>query len=138
MDLAVGATVLLPPLFIDGDLNHDGKRIRVTAEGPSGKYRIFSSDATGTKVLYFLTASGMIDWISEYFPSVWDEGTRLWEGYRPTEAEFDELIRLIAGRFEKTMADPKKWAMYQHAAVLGRIGECEAHNMLFFKLRSAD
>ena len=135
---AVGATALLSPVFIDGNFNRDGKKIRVTVEEPAGKYQIFSRDESDSKALYFLTASGMIDHTSEYFRDEWNEETRKWEIHRPTEAELDEAIPLIAERFEKDLADPKMWVKYQHAAVLNRIGECETHNTPVRKLREEE
>ena len=135
---AVGASVLLQPVFDGGNFNRDGKRIRVTVEKPIGKYLIFSRDEGDDKQLYFLTASGMIDHTREYFRDVWDDETHKWVNYRPTEAEFDEVLPLVAERFEKDMADPTKWAKYQHAAALNRIGECDEHNEPVRKLRDEE
>ena len=138
MNPAVGATVLLPPVFDGGDFNRSEKRIRVTAETPIGKYRIFSRDEGDSTALYFLTASGMIDRTREYFRDEWDDDKRKWVNHLPSEAELDEVISLVAERFEKDMADPAKWAKYQHAAVLNRLDECDAHNAPVRKLRDAE
>ena len=134
----VGANVLMTPVFDDMNFNRTGKKIRVAVEEPAGKYRLFSREEGGDNTLYFQTASGMIDRTSGYFRDVWNEETRKHESYRPTETELDELLPQIAERFEKDMADPTKWAMYQHAAVLNRIDECEAHNVPVRELRNAE
>ena len=135
---AVGATVLIPPVFIDGNFNRDGKRIRVTVEEPAGKYQLFSREEFDKKALYFLTASGMIDRTAEYFSDEWNDVSLKWENHCPIETEMDEVIGLVAERFEKDMADPVKWAKYQHAAVMNRIAECEAHNEPVRELREEE
>ena len=113
----VGANVLMTPVF--DDMN-------------------FNRDENDSKMFYFLTASGRIDRLDGYFNSVWNEQTRKWESYRPTEADIDGVIPKIAERFENDMADPAKWAMYQHAAVLNRLDECEAHNIPVRQLRDEE
>ena len=134
----VGTNVLMPPVFDGGNFNRNIKRIRVTVEEPAGKYELFSREEFENKALYFLTASGMIDRTKEYFRDVWNDETRKWENHRPTESELDEIIPLIAERFDKDLADPVKWAKYQHAAVLNRIEECEAHNAPIRNLREEE
>ena len=134
-DLLIGARVLMPPVFIDGNFNRDGKRIYVKVEEPVGKYQLFTHEKDGNESLYLMTASGMIDKTAEYFRDDYNEETHKWENHRPTEAELDAVIPLIAEKFEKDMADPKMWAKYQHAAVLDRIAECDAHNAPVRELR---
>jgi hypothetical protein len=68
----VGTSVLMMPVFDDGNYNRSGKKIRVAVEEPIGKYRIFSHEEYGSKELYFLTASGRIDRTSTYFRDEWD------------------------------------------------------------------
>lgn len=135
---AVGSTVLMTPVFDDGNFNRTGKKIRVTVEEPAGKYQLFSRDEFDTKAFYFLTASGMIDHTSEYFRDEWNEETRKWEKHRPTETEFDEVIAKIAEQFELDLANPAKWTKYQHAAVVNRLDDCEAHNVPVRAAREAE
>ena len=136
---AVGAAVLLAPVFgSDGNYNRNGNRIRVTVEEPAGKYLLFSRDEFEKKAIYFLTASGMIDHTRQYFQDEYNEETRKWEDHRPTEAELDEVLPLIAERFERDMADPAMWAKYQHAAVLNRLEECDGHNIPVRRLREEE
>jgi len=137
-DLLVGTNVLMMPVFDDGNYNRAGKRIRVTVEEPAGKYQLFSHDENGDKALYFMTASGRIDRTSEYFRNEWDEQQHKYVNIVPTEAEFDEVIPQIAEAFERDMADPAKWAKYQHAAVVNRLDECEAHNIPVRQLRAEE
>ena len=125
----VGKNVLMPPVFADHNFNHDGKKIRVTVEEPIGKYQIFSREEFEKKEHYFLTASGMIDRTSQYFRDVWNEETHKWENHLPTEAELDEIVAKVAERFEQDLADPAKFSLYQHAAVVNRLDECEKHNI---------
>ena len=124
----VGTNVLMPPLFDDMLLNRDGKKIRVTVEEPIGKYPIYSHEENGEKVLYFLTASGRITHIWDYFANEWDDQLHKYVSVRPTEAEFDETMRHVSERFEHNMADRKRYVLYQDAAVLNRLDDCEAHN----------
>jgi len=135
---AIGASVLMTPVFDDGNFNRTGKKIRVTVEEPIGKYQLFRREENGSKALYFLTASGRIDRTAEYFRDEWNEQNRKWVNTRPTEAELDEVIPQIAERFESDMAVPTRWAKYQHAAVLNRLDECEAHNAPVRELRNAE
>lgn len=137
-DRAVGTNVLMPPVFNDGNFNREGRRIRVTVEEPAGKYQLFSRDDGEDKALYFLTASGRIDSTREYFRDEWNEESRKWESHLPTETELDEVLPLIAAQFERDMADPVKWAKYQHAAVVNRLGDCEAHNIPVRKQRDEE
>ncbi|MDR1704622.1 MAG: ssDNA-binding domain-containing protein [Clostridiales bacterium] len=130
-----GTGVLMTPLFIDGNFNRENKKIRVTAEEPIGKYRIYSHDEGGDKYLYILAASGHIDRLSTYFRMVWDGKQHKSVDYRPSEAEIDAIFVKAAVIFESSLANPKEWAMYQYAAVLDRIGECEAHNAPVRELR---
>ena len=139
----IGAGVLMTPVFDDGNFNRSGKKIRVAVEEPAGKYKLYSQvsndgNYNADKSLYFLTASGMIDRTAQYFRDEWNEETHKWENHRPTEAELDEIIGLVHEQFEKDMADPKMWAKYQHAAILNRIPECEAHNVPVRKLREEE
>ena len=134
----VGSVILMTPVFDEGNFNRTGKRIRVTVEEPAGKYQLFSRDEFNTKMFYFLTASGRIDRLDGYFNSVWNEQTHKRESYRPTEADIDEVIPKIAERFESDMADPTKWALYQHAAVLNRLDDCETHNNPIRELRNEE
>jgi hypothetical protein len=133
---AVGASVLMTPVFDAMNFNRNGKKIRVTVEEPIGKYPMYSRDENGDKTLYFLTASGRIDRTAGYFQDEWSEETRKYVNYRPRSSEFDEVLRQVAGLFEKDMAEPTQWAKYQHAAVLNRLDECEAHNAPVRKLRA--
>jgi len=133
----VGSNVLMTPLFNNMNLNREGKRIRVTVEEPVGKYQLFSRTEHGKKALYLLTASGRIDRFSEYFRKQWDEQSKEWMDIHPTEEQLDEVIIQIAQQFEQDMADPEKWVKYQHAALLDRIDECEAHNAPINELRKA-
>jgi hypothetical protein len=133
--LLIGANVNLIPVFMDGNFNRENKRIRVKVEEPIGKYQLFSHEEHGDKVLYFMTASGRIDRASQYFRDEWNEETHKWENYRPSELELDDVIPKIAARFESDLSDPTAWAMYQHAAVVNRLDECEAHNIPVRKLR---
>jgi|GEM_PF-889374 len=134
----VGAGVLMTPVFDGGNFNRTGKKIRVTVEEPIGKYQIYSREINDNKQLFFLTASGRIDRTSEYFRDEYDEEAHKWVNVRPTEAEFDEVIPLIAAQFESDMADPTKWAKYQNAAVVNRLDDCEAHNVPVRELRNAE
>jgi len=134
----VGSVILMTPVFDDGNYNRSGKKIRVTVEEKAGKYELFSREENDKKVLYFLTASGRIDRTAGYFRDEWDEQARKWVNARPTEAEFDEVLPKIAEQFDLDMADPTKWAKYQHAAVLNRLDECEAHNIPVRKLRDEE
>ncbi len=124
----VGNNVLMTPVFDDGNYNREGKRIRVTVEEPAGKFEIFSRERNGVKMLYFLTASGKIDGTGTYIRDVYDQQARDYVNARPTEAELDEALSKVPEAFALAMADPEKWALYQHAAVLDRLDECEAHN----------
>ena len=128
-DLLIGARVLMMPVFDDGNFNRDGKRIYVKVEEPVGKYQLFTQDKDGDEALYFMTASGRIDRTAQYFNDDWDEETRKYVNHRPTEEELDGLIAKVQERFEQDISDPTKWAMYQHAAVLNRLDECETHNI---------
>jgi hypothetical protein len=139
----VGAGVLMTPVFDDGNFNRSGKKIRVMVEEPAGKYKLYSRESNdgnynADKALYVLTASGMIDRTAEYFRDVWNEETHKWENHVPTEAELDEVIGLVHERFEKDLANPSQWAKYQHAALLNRIPECEAHNIPVRELREIE
>ena len=134
----VGAVVLMPPVFDGGNFNRTGKRIRVTVEEPAGKYQLYSREEHGDTNFYFLTASGMVDRTSQYFRDEWSDEQRKWVGVRPTEAQLDEILPQIAMRFESDMANPTKWAMYQHAAVLNRIDDAEAHNVPVRELREVE
>ncbi len=134
----IGSTVLMMPVFDDGNFNRTGKKIRVTVEEPIGKYLLFSHDEGEDKRLYFLTTSGRIDRLAGYFNSVWDEEQHKRVDYRPTETELDKVLIQVVERFEHDMANPTMWAMYQHAAVLNRLDECEAHNMPVRKLREEE
>ena len=133
--LRIGANVLMPTVFDDMNFNRAGKKIRVMGEEPIGKYQIFSREEFEKKTLYFLTASGMINRTDHFFNDEWDDKAHKWFNIRPTEAEFDAVIPQIAERFENDLANPEKWVLYQHAAVLNRIDECEAHNIPIRKLR---
>lgn len=63
----------MTPLFgDDGNVNREGKRIRVTVEEAAGKYELFSREESGKTRLYFLTASGRIDGTSTYIPDIYD------------------------------------------------------------------
>jgi len=134
----VGSVVLMTPVFDDMNFNRAGKKIRVTVEETAGKYQIYSRVEHEQKMYYFLTASGRIDRLDGYFNSVWNEQTQKRESYLPTEADIDEVIPKIAERFENDMADPTKWTLYQHAAVLNRIDDCEAHNIPVRELRDTE
>jgi len=134
----VGAGVLMTPVFDDGNFNRTGKKIRVTVEEPIGKYQIYSRDEHDKKQLYFLAASGRIDRTSEYFRDEYNETAHKWENKRPTEVELDEMIPLIAAQFAQDMAKPTKWAKYQHAAVVNRLDDCDAHNIPVRELRNAE
>ena len=134
----IGASVLMTPVFDNGNFNHTGKKIRVVVEEPIGKYQIYSHEANDYKQLYFQTASGRIDRMVEYFQDEWNEDIHKWVRYRPTETELDEIIPQIAAQFERDMADPTKWAKYQHAAVVNRLDECEAHNAPIRERRNAE
>jgi len=135
---AVGTNVLMSPVFDDGNFNRSDRKIRVTVEEPAGKYQLFSRNEGDNNALYFLTASGRIDRTQEYFRDEWEEQQHKWLNHRPTEAELDAVIPQIAERFEKDMADPAKWVKYQHAAVLNRLAECEAHNAPVRMLRTEE
>ena len=134
----VGSNVLMPPLFHDMNFNRTGRRIRVTVEEPAGKYQLFSREENGNKNLYFLTASGMITRTSDYFPNEWDEEQNKWVNVRPTEAQLDEVLPQISAQFEQDMATPTMWAKYQHAAVVNRIDDCEAHNVPVREMRDTE
>ena len=134
----VGSNVLMTPVFDNGNFNRTGKKIRVTVEEPIGKYQIYNREAHGDKNLYFLTASGRVDRLSQYFNDEWDSNKNEWVSVRPTEDEIDKAIIAIANIFEQDMADPNKWAMYQHAAVVNRLDECEAHNKPIREQREAE
>ncbi|MDR0858417.1 MAG: hypothetical protein LBN97_05265, partial [Oscillospiraceae bacterium] len=125
----VGTNVLMPPVFISGNYNRENKRIRATIEPTIGKYSMYSYTENGDTQLYFLTASGRIDHTSTYFNDIYDEEQHKRVNATPTEAEFDELMPKIARAFEQDMANPEMWAKFQHAAVLNRLDECEAHNV---------
>lgn len=134
----VGTNVLMMPVFDDMNYNRAGKRIRVKVEPPIGKHQVFSREENEATALYYLTASGRIDRISQYFKDDWDEQQRKWIAHRPTEIELDELILKCAVQFENDLADPSKYALYQHAAVVNRLDECEAHNTPIRKQREED
>ncbi|MCL2775993.1 MAG: ArdC-like ssDNA-binding domain-containing protein [Oscillospiraceae bacterium] len=131
----VGTNVLMPPLFDDMLLNRNGKKIRVTVEKPIGKYPIYSHEENGEKVLYFLTASGRITRIWDYFANEWDDELHKYVSVRPTEARFDEAMKQVAERFERAMADRKRFVLYQDTAVLNRLEECDTHNQPIRELR---
>ncbi|MDR1060325.1 MAG: ssDNA-binding domain-containing protein [Clostridiales bacterium] len=133
-----GAAVLMAPVFDGMNYNREGKKIRATVEEPAGKYRLFTHDDRGYKNLYFLTASGRIERTSQFFSDDWDETSHKYANRRPAEAELDAVLPQIAARFERDMADPAKWAPYQDAAVLDRLGECDAHNAPVRKLREEE
>lgn len=137
-DWLIGSNVMLMPVFDDLNFNRTGKKIRVKVEEPAGKYQLFSQDRNGEETLYFMTASGRITRTAEYFNSEWDAEKRKHVNHRPTEAELDEVIPKIAEAFEKSLAEPTKWALYQHAAVVNRIDECDAHNIPVRKLRDEE
>jgi antirestriction protein ArdC len=124
----IGTNVLMTPVFDGGNFNRSGKKIRVTVVEPAGKYQLFSHDAGGEKTLYFLTASGRVDRTSWHFQSVWDGQQNKYVDHIPTEAEFDEVLPVIAAQFERDMENPEMWVKYQHAAVMNRLDDCDAHN----------
>jgi len=131
----VGAGALMTPVFHDMNFNRTGKKIRVMVEEPAGKYKLYSREEHGHTNLYLLTASGMITRTSDYFPNEWSDEKEAWVAVRPTEAQLDELLPQIATQFEQDMASPSTWAKYQHAAVVNRIDDCEAHNVPVRELR---
>ena len=138
-DLLIGARVTLMPLFDDaGQYNRDGKRIYVKVERPIGKYQLFTREKDGYESLYLMTASGRIDRTSQYFSDDWDEEKRKHVNHRPTEDELDELIPRLQERFEQDLADPEKWAMYQHAAIFDRLDVCDEHNAPVREQRNKD
>jgi len=127
----IGETVLMPLLYDNGNLNRTGKRTRVRIEPPIGKYPVYSYEMGtppySTNYAYIPTASGKLIQTGEMekLPNL-------------TEEKIDKHFTAALDNFEKMLADPTVWAVYDTAAILDRIGEAEAHNVPVRAMRDAE
>jgi hypothetical protein len=124
----VGQNVLLPTVYDEnGNFNRDGKRRRVTAAEPIGKYQIYTTKAVDSSdsLAWVMTASGrLMQW-----------GTL--NHWNTNENAIDQAFANAAWHVEESLNAPDQWTDYNSAAIVNRLNEADAHNAPIREARAA-
>jgi hypothetical protein len=128
----VGSTVLRPLLFNDGQFNRESKRTKVEVLPPMGKYSVYAQRLSGVigdnTSIHIATDSGYL------LPLNVDRANF---EKRYFEAYIDRIFEKANAQLDEALSDPAKFAYYQQAAITGRIGEAEAHNTVYKRIKNA-
>jgi hypothetical protein len=128
----VGSTVLRPLLFNDGQFNRETKRTKVEVLPPMGKYSVYAQRLSGVigdnTSIHIATDSGYL------LPLNVDRANF---EKRYFEAYIDRVFEKANAQLDEALSDPAKFAYYQQAAITGRIGEAETHNVVYKQIKNA-
>ncbi|GHU88162.1 hypothetical protein FACS1894202_03790 [Clostridia bacterium] len=122
----VGSTVLRRLLFNDMNFNRELKRTRVEVLPPMGKYSVYAQHLSGVigddTTIHIGTDSG-------YLLPLNVDRTNFEKRY--FESFIDRMFEKAGAQLDAQLATPEKFAMYQQAAITGRIDEAETHNAVY-------
>jgi hypothetical protein len=128
----VGSTVLRRLLFNDMNFNRELKRTRVEVLPPMGKYSVYAQHLSG---VIGDDTTIHIGTDSSYLLPLNVDRTNFEKRY--FESFIDRIFEKAGAQLDAALADPAKFANFQHAAITGRIDEAEAHNAVYKTIKTA-
>jgi N12 class adenine-specific DNA methylase len=124
----VGQNVLLPTVYDkNGNFNRDGKRRRVTAAEPIGRYQIYTTEA--------IDSTDLLAWVMTDSGRLMQLGT-----LNHLDADENALDRGFANAVrdvEESLNDTSRWVDYNSAAIADRLKEADEHNAPIREARTA-